>query len=523
MRKKNGPNSESSRKPSGEALANDASNGAETDVTRRVISGLSVNGFLPLDVAVSILAFGSPVDPANRNGPEEMPQRAQSLRVICDAAFNDDVRLKGTRDKQGGKAQWIPFGYFELPRALTNDLNSLGSDYERMASETWGEVDAMSPDLFVAWFDVEIEAPSFAEWLEKHVSVEKRDELRRKQSSQLFEHPLWSGETALCWIAFRSVVKLTTDGDKAARQLRMAVRRLSDQNGYFESQPEILLLQALRAGRLKGLVNGVALPALQWIDCQPHSLALSLAPSVQFARNEVLRLFPDEAAQGASRSRPSRALRIKRIEHWLQTTKRWISCAAIADRYARNSSFGSLHVRRRIEALSQLRASFVRGEFHRGGKSGLMQLRSDTAIVRVNFEPVSHALESEDFGEDATSGGYLEQCWLPQEICHIWFEQNRLAWPPQFGEKRQRFNENSASKKKAASGRKTDWPIYEAEFKRITQCRSPKDSLKEEATLLLEWGNANPAIKRKIQDRRLQDLLSPLYNAWTAKKRKNVK
>lgn len=77
------------------------------------------------------------------------------------------------------------------------------------------------------------------------IAVERRRELSRQYSRRLFDCPLWSVETAVCWIAFRDPACLAADSEAADNLIKQADCYPRDCEALVESQPEIVLLIAL--------------------------------------------------------------------------------------------------------------------------------------------------------------------------------------------------------------------------------------------------------------------------------------
>ena len=230
-------------------------------------------------------------------------------RALCKAAFKGHVRLKGFPTREATDLREVSSGY-PFRRAGKPDM--LGPKYEKvkpnLAYLGWvAERDdtALYEDHEREWFNVSVEPASFLEWVNSEVTSERWRELRRSHSRRLFDRPLWSIETAVCWIAFRDPSRLETDPDDP-RELIMQV----DPYGaaLVEYQPEIKLLIELRSGDLAALDDvGDSVPVTRWLESYPVSGTLwSESPLFRLDRAQVLRRFPEltkssRAAESESR------------------------------------------------------------------------------------------------------------------------------------------------------------------------------------------------------------------------------
>jgi hypothetical protein len=412
--------------------------------TADAIGGLAGRETISLFEAVSIMALDAYAEPSD-GGKREYALRQQAGRALCDAASSSDVVLRGSRSGQGTELKAIEEEYFEIPRCLASDLNSVERDRERgnvRSSRTEKFRSSLEDDepalgntkaLGGERFDVEVDVGSFLRWLGHEILVERERQVRRRRSQRLFEDPFWSIETALCWIAFRDSDCLETRNDETETLFRRP-KRGRRINRMVESQPEIRLLSALRDGKLEALEGGRALPKHYWANCIPKAGGLSLASrSVRFARAGVLRVFP-ETRRPPEDVRNCRQAKIERIVERMRRTRRWISCAETADWCAGGVFQTKEHGSRRSRIFDRLGATLAAGGFISDGRSQLHFLSPDTSVVRLFCEPVDRTVSADGFRAISVPS-YFERCWLPNETCRRWFKRQKFDWPYHFAKR----------------------------------------------------------------------------------------
>jgi hypothetical protein len=489
---------------------------------------------ISLSEAISIMALDSHAE-SSAGGKREYALRRQAGRTLCDAAWLSKVVLSGSRSSQETEVKQIPEDYFEIPRCLASSPNSVERDHERSNApssridqirSSFGDDEPMlggSEALGGLRFNVEVDVGSFLGWLNHEISVERERQLRRRRSQRLFEYPFWSIETALCWIAFRDADCLETRKDETEKLLRCPERGARRANRMVESQPEIRLLGALRDRKLKALEGVRALPKHFWANCVPKAGGLSLASqSLRLAREEMLRTFPAKtrcsAADGQNNPQPT----IGEIVEWMRRTRRWISCAEIADWCAGGVAHTRDFKSRRSHTFDRLRANFAAGAFHLAGRSQLRLLSPDTSVVRLFCEPVDRTVDADGF-RDTSVPNYFERCWLPNETCRRWFKQQELDWPDHF-EKKPRAANNQLTAVQAPEaeiqrkrGRPSLVEPYAEEFERILQSQALRKTQKEEVNGLKEWGENNLSKEKRVKHGVLEKLIRNQVKIWGAR------
>jgi hypothetical protein len=283
--------------------------------------------------AVSMMASSARAQD-HLNEKREYAFLQQAARALCDAAWLRGVILRGSCNR-GGEVRQISEDYFEIPRCLAIAPDSLERDYERVSrsSTQFERMRSIISEADVTFggsgvlegprFDVEVDVETFSKWLNGRILAERQEEARRRRSRRLFNHPFWSIETTLCWIAFRDSARLKTRRDETESSL---------QRSWLEadSQPEIGLLNKLQADELRAFDGDQPVPKSYWEDCAPTSGRL--APrhlSLRLARDDVLRSFPARRESNPD-SRTRREIKIERIAGRMREIRKWISCVEIA-------------------------------------------------------------------------------------------------------------------------------------------------------------------------------------------------
>jgi hypothetical protein len=152
-----------------------------------------------LNQAVDVMAFG---DGAAATDPmEKAAGRCQASRALCEAARRDEVKLIGSPSKPGDSSEPIPRPYFDTPRQLDDQDNSLGTN-----------LDALSDDEFTIaragghqrWFNVRAETNSLVLWLRGFVPARELELPIEAYMIQPMTKPGMEGyvplSSALLWI-----------------------------------------------------------------------------------------------------------------------------------------------------------------------------------------------------------------------------------------------------------------------------------------------------------------------------------
>jgi hypothetical protein len=388
---------------------------------------------ISLSQVLSIMAFGSLEDPPGRDEIEVAALKQQAARALYNAARMDDVTMRGSHLSANGKVEPIFVAAFSFPRSVGDVPNSLARDHEdrapsctRITQSAPGRGGLINdPNRFWDgdWFNVEVDVAALVEWLQFSIDSERRKQLNRKLSRRLFKYPFWSVETALCWIAIRDASGLKENLLWPSRSRRL------DKN--VESQPEMRLLRVLKDGRLRAQNDGQVLPNGYWANSIATVGDLSAAtPSLRLARADVLRIFL-KTTPSYRDVRARRQARIDRVVQRMQSTWQWIGCAEIADWFTRHLADQADRASQRSKIFNRLEKTFALGGFLSGRKSQLCQLRADTSVIRLICTPVDRTVDAKGFRQASVSH-FLEDCWIPSEMCRAWLKQQKLEWPPFF-------------------------------------------------------------------------------------------
>jgi len=93
---------------------------------------------------------------------EVLARKAQAGRALCNAARQGRLNLIGTPVRGGDGWQPIERAYFDMPRFLGDDDNSIVTDMNRLSDEAFLTAQGAP---HTSWFNVRLEAPQFASWL----------------------------------------------------------------------------------------------------------------------------------------------------------------------------------------------------------------------------------------------------------------------------------------------------------------------------------------------------------------------
>jgi hypothetical protein len=392
---------------------------------------------ISLDEAISLMTFGARSAPTGLRRFEIDAKMERPERALCKAAFERHVRLRGFPTRAATDLRDVSSGY---PFRRAGEPDMLGPNYEKVGPDLhyrrWvAERDdtALDEDHDREWFNVRVEPASFLEWVSSEVTSERWSELRRSHSRRLFDRPLWSIQTAVCWIAFRDPSRLETDPNDA-HELIMQVDPYSlDGDALVEYQPEIKLLIELRSGDLAALDDvGDSVPVTRWLESYPVSGTLwPKSPLFRLDRAQVLRRFPELTKSSQAAESESRRDQIALYATRMNKTREWISVAEIGDWFAFRHTDPSRTRNRRRKTIEMLRASQRAGEFCVKGENCVVLQHPKTSIETFDHEPVDRIVE-DDREPQTDVIDFFESCWLPNEVCRQWFAIRGLKWPHHF-------------------------------------------------------------------------------------------
>jgi hypothetical protein len=473
---------------------------------------------IPLTQALSIMSFGSFADPHERDEIEVAAFTQQAATALCDAALMTDVWMYGIDLSAGGHAALIPAFAFNSLSYVSDPPSSLVSYSAIIASPPSKLVVAVSNSSSKkekytnGWLNVEVEVASFVEWLTEAINDERKKQLSKRVSRRLFEYPFWSIETTLFWIAIRDAAQLKAN-------LLSPLRR-HDLDRNVESQPEMRLLQELRKGKLKAQCDGRFLSTSHW----PNSFATlesltTESPALLLARGDVLCIFPELVAASYREVCARRQAKIDRIIQRMQATRKWISCAEIVNWEVRRSSKSFSDERDRASVFDRLKKTVYAGGFWSRGKSQLCRLSSDSSVVRLPCEPVDWTADARGFRlASFPVRHFLEDCWLPREMCRDWFARERLEWPAIFESDSQDavqiLNKPKPSEERRKPGRPGLTQPYKNEFERKLGSGSLCPTLQQEANKLAHWGLENLAACERVEAGTLENVIRDRLKSW---------
>jgi hypothetical protein len=115
-----------------------------------------------LNEAVDIMAFGA--EKTLTNPLEVAARRARASRSLCQAARKGAVQMLGSPKKPSDADIPIPPTYFDIPRQLGAEANSLDVFSDQISDEAFFSI--ATGDGYERWFNVRIKKQSFLNWLE---------------------------------------------------------------------------------------------------------------------------------------------------------------------------------------------------------------------------------------------------------------------------------------------------------------------------------------------------------------------
>ena len=137
-----------------------------------VLAQIKDEPVLWLSTAVNVMAFVSLNPPQRVALIELLARKAQAGRALCNAARQGCLTLIGTSVRGGDGWEPIERAYFDVPRFLGDDENSIITDMSRLSDEAFL---IAQQALHTTWFNVRVEARQFASWLaEQTYSADKK-------------------------------------------------------------------------------------------------------------------------------------------------------------------------------------------------------------------------------------------------------------------------------------------------------------------------------------------------------------
>jgi hypothetical protein len=472
------------------------------------IAALADSETIPLSEALSVMAFGSHVESIAGDNRETAARWEQAARSLCDAARSWDILMTGVQAGQTDAANPIPKDYFMVPRCSGPTRDSLARDYERRAAspdsnkeQRWLRLMQEDPeyaDLYdVQWLKVEVDVPSFVKWVISAITAKRKSLLRQGHSRRLFDYPFWSIETALRWIAFRNPDSL-------------APRKELEDGTLVETQPELRLLGALQSGRLVAHACGESFPKTHWTSSFPKPGGLSAAsPIARLDRMDVLGAFP-ETALGPDR----REARLSRHCERMRRTRSWISCSDIAEWCGGGTTRKPDRENKRKRTYELLLEAFLAGQFKARGRSRLCLLSPETSVVHLTHPPLDRR-ERWNGQRGEVNASFLERCWLPNEVCRAWFQQQGLDFPSDFVvESKVRELVSPENKVARPPGRPSDRERYLKLFFCRLMTGKTVSEIKNEAELIAKEAAKSQEIQYKMNPSSVENTIRFYYSQW---------
>jgi hypothetical protein len=150
-----------------------------------------------LSHAVDIMAFGDegvPVEPEQRSRRrgfimEVAARRCQASRALCQATQNGALSIRGSRNGDSDASERIPSEYFDTPRRLGSEDNSLETDPDKIPTDK----STRARREHQKWFNVRIDCGSLIAWLRGPSSTNSENlagKIDRHESSSAAQEPL---------------------------------------------------------------------------------------------------------------------------------------------------------------------------------------------------------------------------------------------------------------------------------------------------------------------------------------------
>jgi hypothetical protein len=123
-----------------------------------------------LSQAVDAMAFGN--DDAAIDPMERAARRCQASRALCEAARRDEIKLIGSPNKPSDSSDPIPRPYFDTPRQLGDQDNSLSTNLDALSDSEFTTAHAGGHQK---WFNVRVEANFLVLWLRGFVPGREKE------------------------------------------------------------------------------------------------------------------------------------------------------------------------------------------------------------------------------------------------------------------------------------------------------------------------------------------------------------
>jgi hypothetical protein len=135
-----------------------------TALNNETLNDLDSEPRISLNRAVDLMAFGGAQIP---KPPLEVAlRRIQASRALCDAARTNPLKFIGNPDQRGDRSEPIPQAYFDMPRCLGDEDDTLITDLDKVIKvKVMGDFIAARDGNHHSWFNVRVETKPFLNWL----------------------------------------------------------------------------------------------------------------------------------------------------------------------------------------------------------------------------------------------------------------------------------------------------------------------------------------------------------------------
>lgn len=124
----------------------------------------SFRKYIGLEEALNLMVLGS-ARHSQLHQSRVIAQRQQAARAVFAAANEGNVRLLGSKKQGGDRLIEIPASYFQTPRALGPEANSIVSDLDGATGVTMVQFVTARQGEHQSWFNVQIERESLIKWI----------------------------------------------------------------------------------------------------------------------------------------------------------------------------------------------------------------------------------------------------------------------------------------------------------------------------------------------------------------------
>jgi hypothetical protein len=137
------------------------------DERRVIIARAVTEKRILLSTAVNLMAFGTLHVPNDLESPagvplEEVARKRQAARALCEAARLEHIEMIGSPNRPGDSSDPIPAEYFDTPRSLGHENDSIETDTNRVPMDVYID---FRKGHHQSWYGVRLDAKSFRKWI----------------------------------------------------------------------------------------------------------------------------------------------------------------------------------------------------------------------------------------------------------------------------------------------------------------------------------------------------------------------